>query len=654
MLKFYFTIGFLFFSLLALPQDSIQNTVPPEVLFKKNQQFNFSISPNGKYFAEIIENNNEIDLVFIDIDGYKLHNRISMDNTNISNVYWISNSRVIYEAYGEIYAINIDGTNGAKLVNRFAEVKRKKTNTPYYKRIQYNRLLDVLQQDNDEVLIETFDYNGYASVNRLNVFTAEKKEIISGAFHKMNSWLLDKNGKPAIGIKYEDDGWTYFVEDIKLGKWIPLHIKIEGQSYPFVVSASSYLDQNLTFVDLGYEPNIIYVTSNITTDKRILIKYNYQDQVVIQTMAQDVNCDISDADGTDLELIFDRKNREVAGLRYEGITPEYKWISTELNKVYSDIKSKYDKYFNDILDIDQNNERFLLKQWSDTYAGNIGVYDVRDGSYSVMFQFNEELNKYKLSKTRNIQIKNREGTSILGYLNLPVNYDKSSPIPLVMIPHGGPWVRDYWGLDQFAQFFASRGYAALRINYRGSAGFGRDHILAGVQGINTVMIDDIVDATNFVKNAYAIDASKIFIFGHSYGGYATYMSLIKYGDIFKSGVAVSAPTDIKAWMKIQKKEDNSFAYQFWNAALGQKDKKYFSEVSPINFVNRINTPIMVFHGKKDQIVPVEQAERMKKKFLENGKKDVFRILQNEGHSIWDSNSLGYILDQTDEFFKKAE
>ncbi|MEK6154605.1 alpha/beta fold hydrolase [Flavobacteriaceae bacterium 3-367] len=656
MYKRYSILGLLFLSFLGYSQDDPQELVPPEILFKKNQQFNFSISPNGRFFAEMVRTNNREDLVIIDIDAYKLHNRISFGLSDISDIYWISNNRLIYESVGEIYAIDIDGTNNTKLVKRLADGKRKKSYMSYAslaKRFQYNNVLNVLPEEKNEILIETFDYHGYASIKRINVFTSEEKEIVSGAFHKMNRWIVNREGKPVLGVKYDDDGWAYFVENKELGKWTALSLKIDGRHYPFQIDASSYLDQNLTLVGAGYEPGIIYVASNVTTDKRVLLKYDYVEQKIVETLAQDVNCDISDADGVDLKLVYDKRSKLLAGLRYEGILPEYKWVNDEFSEIYAQIKKKHNTHFNDVLDIDNKNERFLIKQWSDIYAGNVGVYDTRDSTYKVMFHFNEELNKFKLSKTRNIYAKNREGSPLQGYLNLPAKYDVSNPVPLITIPHGGPWVRDYWELDQFAQFFASRGYAVLRINYRGSAGFGKEHILAGVKGFNTVMIDDIVDATNFIKDSYAIDGSKVFIFGHSYGGYATYMSLIRYKNVFKAGVAVSAPTDLKEWMKVQKKDDNSFSYQFWKAALGGRDIKYLSEISPINFVDQITTPIMVFHGKHDNIIPVDQAENMKKKFLQKGKDDVFSILQNAGHGIWDSNSIGYILEETDEFFKRV-
>ncbi len=650
-IRLYLVVWFMVSTTTSAQQETHQE-IPPELLFKKNQQSRFSISPDGKYFAEIITNNNEVDLVIIDIDDYKMYQRIPLDRSKLNNVYWLSNNRLLYESAGQIHAIDKDGTNLTVLVNNQREVKKKNTYVSYFKRFLYNKVLSILPNEEDQILVEAFDFKGYASVNKINVFTGEKKEIISGAYHKMNGWYLDSSGKPIIGIKEDDTSWTYYVEDKALAKWVPLKIVLDGEEHLFEINADSYLKQHFTFQGVDYEKNTIYITSNINSDKRELYKYDLEKRKVIDTIAKDVNCDITDPDGKRLRLIFDSLNKELAGVRYEGIMPEYHWTGQSFKSKFQEVQKKHPNHFNDILDFDDKQERFLVKQWSDTYAGNVGVYDNRDSTYRVMFHFNEELNKYKLSRTKNIAIKNRSDIQLLGYLNLPVRpKDSTGLMPLITIPHGGPWARDYWELDGFSQYFASKGFAVLRINFQGSTGFGKTHILGGLQSIDNVMINDIADATTYIKENYEIDPNNVFIFGHSYGGYAAYMSLIKYGDVFKSGVALSAPTDIKLWMKGLKKKDANFALEFWDTALGGRDSKYLSEISPINYVDKIKSPMMVFHGKYDKTVPVEQAEKMKKKFEALGKKDKFSILQNEGHTIWDSNSIGYILKQASEFFQ---
>ncbi|GEM_PF-1124509 len=636
----------------VVAQDSIPKPVPIEILLKKNNRHTFSISPDGKYFAQIVEDDFTSDLIIVDIDGYKLYKEISMGSKTIDNIVWLTSKRIMYESSGEILAMDIDGNNSIKLVNRLAD-KLTKDSYKQHKNYRYNTVVSLLPENENEILIETYDYNIHASLKRVNIFTGEKITVIEGKKHKVNKWIVDAYGNPRFALKFEDKQITQFEYNSEQNELFPFVVYIDGTEFSLTIDGESYLDQSVLFEGFGYDSNIVYLTSNHESDKRQLISYNLENKMVEKVLVQDALCDVKDPHGRDIDFIFDYSKGELAGIKYESLTPQYKWFSSLYGKISTKLNTEYIGYINDIIDADANNKRFLIHQWSDNNAGNIGVYDTSDNSYAVMFHFNDELNKYKLSKTKSIVINARDDKKIACYLNLPLqDPSHQKPIPLVVIPHGGPWSRDYWEFDDFSQYFASRGYATLRVNFRGSTGFGKSHLLAGVSSIDKIMINDIADATKEVIEKYSIDQKNVFIFGHSYGGYATYMSLLKYPNLFAAGVAVSAPTDIKDWMKFQKKEKNYFSYEFWNKALGSNKGKYLEEISPINFAKDLQKPILIFHGKKDKIIPIEQAREMAR-LLEENKKDVkLEVLQYEGHTIFDTNGLGYILNTSNNFFEK--
>ena len=277
------------------------------------------------------------------------------------------------------------------------------------------------------------------------------------------------------------------------------------------------------------------------------------------------------------------------------------------------------------------------------------MFNIIDSTYTPITFLNEDLDKYRLTKVKAISFTTRDGERVSGYLNMPSNTN-SENIPLVVIPHGGPWARDYFELDGFSQFFANRGYATLRVNFRGSTGFGKKFLNAGISAINTVMIDDIADGVKWTINNYAIDPSDVYLFGHSYGGYATYMSLMKYPDIYNSAVALSAPTNIKSWMKELKNNGEDFSYNFWNAALGDKNSNFLKQMSPVNHAENINKPLMIVHGRFDPVVPLEHAEEMYEELQKQDKEATLRVIEGVGHSLEDSKSMGYILEQASGFF----
>ena len=352
-----------------------------------------------------------------------------------------------------------------------------------------------------------------------------------------------------------------------------------------------------------------------------------------------------------MNLYFDDTN--LAGVRYEGIVPQFKWFSEYFREQHNKLNRLYPEFIHDIVDLDKNKKRFVVYQWSDTKTGNIGIYDVDTESYAVMFHFNEELDNYKLSKTKNLTVKTRDDYKLPAYLNMPYA-DTDSNVPLVVIPHGGPWARDYWELDPLVNYFTSRGYATLKVNFRGSTGFGNAHIEAGIRSIDKTMINDIVDATISMQENYKIDANRTYIYGHSYGGYATYMSLLKYADIFSAGVAVSAPSDIKLWLKTEKRQGSRFAYEFWNTALGSDNSKYLEKISPITYAKDLERPLLIFHGTQDEVIPVKQAEIMIAELNKHKRDAQIEIIKDEGHSFQNGLRLGYILDSAEKFFRRAE
>ena len=644
----------LFFYLLlftnSFSQETSEKIVPTEVLFKKSNKYDYSISTDGKYFIEVIVNNSETDIIIVDIDNYKLLHKIPMGGRVIDQVYWLTSKRLLYESSGAIYAIDIDGNNSMIIANRRSNNSSKNWRD-YYKSMRVNTFINMLPENKYHILIESFDIQFYASIEKVNIFTGAKFIVLSGKPYKINKWITDANGNARLGIRLDEDGLEFFKFDPETKKLEPFKVVINGVNYPLQMKADSYINQNITLEGFGYDPNIVYLTSNVGTDKRKLITYDIIKEKVIGVILEDVNCDVKDIDGKGIDFVYDYKNDELAGVKYTGLTPQYKWFSERYAKIHKSINTQYPKFFNEIIDSDLECERFLIYQWSDNNLGNIGVFDTNDDSYAVMFHFNDELNKYKLSKTKNIIAKTRDDFNLPCYLNFPPNYNKDENLPLVVIPHGGPWLRDYWGLDEYVQYFATRGYATLRVNFRGSTGFGKNHVISGMSSLDGIMINDIVDGTKFVLENYNIDNQKVFIFGHSYGGYATYMSILKYPELFAAGVAVAAPTDIKELMKKQKKEGNHFSYDFWIKALGSKSSKYLNDISPITFAENIDKPLLIFHGRKDRTIPLVQAEEMAEKLKEFDKNVKIEILQNEGHSISDSNTLGYVLDTSNDFFK---
>ncbi len=636
-------------NILFAQKDSVSNKIPADLFFEKNLKSQFCMSQDGQLYAEIFEDNNSFKLRIIDIDDYVVLETIPLSDKKIYNLNWLNTNTLIFETYGRIYVIDKDGSNMRMLAGN---IDYENSSSNFSKKIRFTEILHLLPEKEDEILIEAHDFYGYSNVEKLNLFTGERTVVANGRDNDMNTWFIGPKGRVRLGAKLTEEGFEYFQKDYHYDEMQPVKFQINSKHYSMDTKGKSIMNRELSLEEFGYDENVVYLNSTIDSDKRILIKYDLQKRVVIDTIMKDATYDVGNFYGNDLKLFFNNDTQSLAGLRFEAMTPSYKWFDANYEKAHNILLNKYSAYFHDFIGVDDSRETFLVHQWSERRPGNIGVLKTKDSSYTVMAVVNEELSKYNLTSVRPFVFKTRDSAQVSGYINLPDDYAKGKPVPLVVIPHGGPWARDYFNLDGFSQYFANRGYVTLRVNFRGSIGFGKKFLEAGVGGLDSVMIDDIIDGTKAAISSYQIDASNVFIFGHSYGGYAAYMSLIRYPGIFNSAVILSAPTDLKLAMKEMKQEDIRFGYDFWNTALGDKNNKYLKEISPINYASKLNAPMLIVHGRFDETVSLSQAENMEEALKANNKDVELRIIENVGHSLEDSKSMGYILEMSDQFFEE--
>ena len=153
--------------------------------------------------------------------------------------------------------------------------------------------------------------------------------------------------------------------------------------------------------------------------------------------------------------------------------------------------------------------------------------DVKTDKFKEILDLMPNLKPGDMAEMRPVTFKSRDGLTIHGYLTIPNEAKNGKKVPLIVNPHGGPYgVRDYWGFNPETQLFASRGYATLQVNYRGSGGYGNDFLMAGNKQIGRNMLNDLEDGVAYVKSLGMIDENKVAVYGASYGGLATLGSLV--------------------------------------------------------------------------------------------------------------------------------
>lgn len=240
-----------------------------------------------------------------------------------------------------------------------------------------------------------------------------------------------------------------------------------------------------------------------------------------------------------------------------------------------------------------------------------------------------------------VEIAARDGLKLPGYLlRPPVN--GSRPLPLVLLVHGGPWGRVAWSDPDHsedllrAQFLVNRGYAVLAVNYRGSTGYGQSFMLAGVGEFGGRMQDDLIDALNWAIERGIADPQRIAVMGHSYGGYATLMALAREPRTFACGIDIAGPTDLAGLIESFPpywELELSHWYGFVGDPAVAADRERMRPISPLYLADRIERPLLVFHGKKDVRVPVRQSAAIVEALRKAGKAVDYVTLDDMGHAL---------------------
>lgn len=246
-----------------------------------------------------------------------------------------------------------------------------------------------------------------------------------------------------------------------------------------------------------------------------------------------------------------------------------------------------------------------------------------------------------LAPVKPVSFKSRDGLTLHGYLTRPPG--AAGRLPMVLLVHGGPWLRDEWTLNPRVQFLANRGYAVLQVNFRGSSGYGRTFMQAGAGEFGRKMHTDLLDAVAWAVDQGVADPQKVAIYGGSYGGYAALVGMTFTPDTFACGVDFAGISDLASLIKntpVAKNTPkiwNALGLSQWKRFVGNpddpKDLEEMKARSPLYKIDQIRRPLLIAHGADDLRVPREQAAEMVRALRQAGKEVDYLLVPDEGHSL---------------------
>ncbi|MDO9335929.1 MAG: S9 family peptidase [Caulobacter sp.] len=284
------------------------------------------------------------------------------------------------------------------------------------------------------------------------------------------------------------------------------------------------------------------------------------------------------------------------------------------------------------------------------------LVDLDTGSAAILGIVYSGLKAADIAEVKPVRYKAADGLEITGYLTLPKGRAPKN-LPLIVMPHGGPASRDAPGFDWWAQGLASRGYAVLQPNFRGSDGFGRDFLEAGYGQWGRKMQSDLSDGVRYLAAEGTIDKARVCIVGASYGGYAALAGATLDKGIYRCAVAVSGVADLKQFLIDELRSDNgreTDAQRYWSRFLGVDGRRDpdIAAISPIAHVAGGDVPVMLIHGKDDTVVLYGQSQRMYDALRKAGRPVEFVTLKAEDHWLSRSDTRLQTLEATAAFVEK--
>jgi len=260
------------------------------------------------------------------------------------------------------------------------------------------------------------------------------------------------------------------------------------------------------------------------------------------------------------------------------------------------------------------------------------AFDRASKTFTFLFSNQPKLEGLPLSSMEPISYTARDGLTIHGYLTKPVGV--STPVPTVLLVHGGPWARDNWGYDPEAQWLANRGYAVLQINFRGSAGYGKAFLNAGNREWAASMHDDLLDGVNWLVETGIAQPDKIAIMGGSYGGYAALVALTFTPDVFACAVDIVGPSNLITLLQsIPPYWEPMKAMMYHRVGNLETEPEFLKSISPLFFVDRIQKPLLIGQGANDPRVKEAESEQIVNAMKQAGKPVEYVLYTDEGHGF---------------------
>lgn len=613
--------------------------IPAEMFAELPQVSQLRQSPNGEKVAFLSSIEGRKVMVVQNLDGSDRYIQPPIDTADIYDFVWANENRLLvkYElaivrsqyvnfrnTETRLAAINADGSDFAWIV-RPSKVKNSAggRNEKHDNPMWQTEIIDMLPDEPNHILLSVDgDFNNQDEIRKIDIRSGRFKELEDG-FRGVQHWKTDSQYEPRFG-------WGVW-EEKRIAYWKNLEGGWEQ------VSNADWFSQYGIY---GFDetPDHLIVSARSNEGNEGLYRLNIPSGQIVDTVY------VSNVADIDRIVVDDGK---VVGASYIDDMRRYHYIDRKRAGLLRAMKKALPDYEISIEDFDHAAGRYLLLARTDREPGVYFQYDRKAKSLVQVTATRPAFPSQLSAATSEMKVPMRDGIEIPVFVTLPHGQEAKN-LPAVVLVHGGPHARDDAEWDWWAQFLASRGYAVIKPNFRGSDGYGPAFRRAGYQQWSGLMQYDVTDATKRLITDGTIDPDRICIAGASYGGYAAMIGVIQEPDLYQCGITVNGANNIPR-LKVQDAAYWGTANWRKNISLkGHSDE----EISPFHLAKKINRPVLVMASKDDTRIRVVDSENFHGRLKANDKDSTFVKIEDGGHGMDTKNSRLTLLTTMEKFLEK--
>lgn len=622
--------------------------IPIEAFVEQETYSQPRLSPDGKHIAinvRIMRNGRKIPTMTIfKLPSLEPVSRIALPAFEIPVSYsWLTERRLIVRkgleigarekpvATGELVALDLDGTGQQYLFGYKARAQSSRGER-YGDDDGYGEINHIPRARDGHVQVSAHLWDGKRSMlYDINTVNAIRK-LLADIPMKDIGFLSDKNDQPrfAYGLDEQADP-VLFRRDDASGKWNKLDPKTLGSRFfPFSFTPDNTAVLASHSVDDG--PYMI-VREDMETGKRTIVAQDPLGSIddIQYTAKPETPFAVSTAVGVPKPIYLDTVSPDAV--------------------LHKTLTASFPGAFVNFINFSDDGQMLLFSVSSDRDPGSFYLFDRKSGKADLLFSNMEKIDPALMAPRVPISFAARDGLQVTGFLTLP-KAEPGKKLPLILLPHGGPFgIMDTWFFDTDAQFLASRGYAVLQVNYRGSGGRSLRFEEAGYREYGGKIMDDLIDGVKWAVARPDIDGGRVCVYGASFGGYAAMMLPVREPAMFKCSVGYAGRYDLPSRYKQDSFVGDTQAKNYIIKTMGD-DQAMLARYSPTQHADKIKIPVLLVHGKKDKTTQLDQAEMMRDALIKAGNRPDWMLNDIEGHGFYDSENQKLFFEKLEAFLAK--